>query len=103
MDAAAVHALLEQSNDSPNEADQEADPTFKSWRNYPQNLFPNWLPAQVKRCRMKESESSICTIYALDVNKEEGLFREVLDGEDARRVHDDDANDFWELIIKPVR
>ncbi|KIJ53436.1 hypothetical protein M422DRAFT_222053, partial [Sphaerobolus stellatus SS14] len=48
----------------------------KCWSMYPQNLFPNWTPGQVKRSRIAEmaARSRFCTIYVVDVDRDGHFF-----------------------------
>lgn len=77
----------------------------QSWRGYPEALFGNWKPDQVKRSKMLSncSELDMCSVHWLDVLKD-GTFT-VLDEEgrdQTSRVTPERINEFWELLQTPV-
>ena len=50
------------------------------WKGYPQSLFPNWTPAQVKKSRISEAikdypRDVACIIHHVDVD-DNGFFRD---------------------------
>lgn len=78
--------------------------TGQSWHGYPQTLFGNWKPDQVKRSKMLSncSELDMCSVHWLDVLTD-GTFT-VLDkeGEDqTTRITPESINEFWELLQTP--
>lgn len=95
--------------------DTDADITFNTpvspgavdgqpWRGYPEALFGNWKPDQVKRSKMLSncSELDMCLVHWLDVLTD-GTFT-VLDGEgrdQTSRVTPERINEFWELLKTP--
>jgi hypothetical protein len=96
--------------------DTDADITFNTpvspgavdgqpWRGYPEALFGNWKPDQVRRSKMLSncSELDMCLVHWLDVLTD-GTFT-VLDGEgrdQTSRVTPERINEFWELLKTPV-
>jgi len=50
---------------------------YPCWTLYPQSLFPNWTPGQIKKSGIVEaaSKSQVCTLYVVDVNQD-GHFSE---------------------------
>lgn len=95
--------------------DTDADITFNTpvspgavdgqpWRGYPEALFGNWKPDQVRRSKMLSncSELDMCLVHWLDVLTD-GTFT-VLDGEgrdQTSRVTPERINEFWELLKTP--
>jgi len=80
-------------------------PEVQSWRGYPQNLFGNWKPDQVKRSKLLINCSQLddCLVHWLDVLND-GTFT-TLDEEgrdQTTRATRDRANEFWELLQSPV-
>ncbi|OJA16732.1 hypothetical protein AZE42_07560 [Rhizopogon vesiculosus] len=76
----------------------------QSWRGYPQDLFGNWKPDQVKRSKMLSNSSQLddCLVHWLDVLKD-GTFT-ILDAEgrdQTTRATRDRADEFWELLQTP--
>ncbi|KAG1767127.1 hypothetical protein EDD22DRAFT_950237 [Suillus occidentalis] len=76
----------------------------QSWRGYPETLFGNWKPDQVKRSKMLSncSELDMCLVHWLDVLTD-GTFT-VLDEEgrdQTSRVTPERINEFWELLQTP--
>ena len=81
------------------------DADAQLWRGYPQNLFGNWKPDQVKRSKILNNCSQLdnCLVHWLDV-LDDGTFN-ILDEEgrdQTTRVPRDRADEFWELLQKPV-
>jgi hypothetical protein len=77
----------------------------QSWRGYPEALFGNWKPDQVKRSKMLSncSELDMCSVHWLDVLTD-GTFT-ILDEEgrdQTSRVTPERINEFWELLQTPV-
>ncbi|KAG2130888.1 hypothetical protein DEU56DRAFT_914650 [Suillus clintonianus] len=75
-----------------------------SWRGYPETLFGNWKPDQVKRSKMlsNSSESDTCSVHWLDVLKD-GHFT-ILDEEgrdQTSRITHDRVDEFWVLLQEP--
>lgn len=54
----------------PHESDKQCGD--ECWIRYPESIFSNWLPSQVKRSRIKELSyiSPSCTIYYIDVGND---------------------------------
>jgi hypothetical protein len=74
------------------------------WRGYPESLFGNWKPDQVKRSKMLSncSELDMCSVHWLDVLTD-GTFT-ILDKEgrdQTTRVTPERINEFWELLQTP--
>ncbi|KAG6331536.1 hypothetical protein ID866_7556 [Astraeus odoratus] len=73
------------------------------WKKYPQNLFGNWTPDQVRRSKMLTncSDSRFCTIYRVDV-RNNGTFDKAAD-EWTRTVTADttSVNAFWRELQEP--
>lgn len=81
------------------------DAGAQSWRGYPQDLFGNWKPDQVKRSKILNNCSQLdnCLVHWLDVLGD-GTFN-ILDEEgrdQTTRVTHDSADEFWELLRNPV-
>ncbi|EGN97184.1 hypothetical protein SERLA73DRAFT_183829 [Serpula lacrymans var. lacrymans S7.3] len=59
----------------PGQPSKEIVPFDKSWKGYPQSIFPNWTPEQVARSEMliRCLHSGCCSIYSVDV-KDDGSF-----------------------------
>ena len=75
------------------------------WRGYPQDLFGNWKPDQVKRSKILSNCSQLdnCLVHWLDVLKD-GTFT-ILDEEgrdQTTRATRDRADEFWKLLQTPV-
>ncbi|KAG6857494.1 hypothetical protein H0H87_002119 [Tephrocybe sp. NHM501043] len=68
------------------------------WRKYPQSLFPNWTPSQVKRSKIEEAiqySPENCVIRFIDISNNSDF----TPGETiVRRKHEDDL---WKQIQKP--
>ncbi|KAG1837319.1 hypothetical protein DFJ58DRAFT_669005 [Suillus subalutaceus] len=76
----------------------------QSWRGYPEALFGNWKPDQVKRSKMLSncSELDMCSVHWLDVLTD-GTFT-VLDEEgrdQTTRITPERLNEFWGLLQTP--
>ncbi|KAG1727031.1 cora-like Mg2+ transporter protein-domain-containing protein [Suillus lakei] len=76
----------------------------QSWRGYPETLFGNWKPDQVKRSKMLSncSELDRCLVHWLDVLTN-GTFT-TLDEEgrdQTSRITPERINEFWELLQTP--
>ncbi|KAG1837318.1 hypothetical protein DFJ58DRAFT_734437 [Suillus subalutaceus] len=76
----------------------------QSWHRYPEALFGNWKPDQVKRSKMLSncSELDMCSVHWLDVLTD-GTFT-VLDEEgrdQTTRITPERLNEFWELLQTP--
>jgi hypothetical protein len=72
----------------------------KSWRGYPQNLFGNWTPDQVKRSQMliKCSNNHTSTVYWMDV-LDNGMFtRSNMGNGSASTVTSENEDTFWEIL-----
>ncbi|KAH7921423.1 hypothetical protein BV22DRAFT_1019395 [Leucogyrophana mollusca] len=69
--------------------------TDKSWKGYPQNLFPNWTHDQVKRSKMLSSASNSgeSTIHMIDVTEDPSF-----GDHDAIPVSPENTEQFWELV-----
>ncbi|KAF9219670.1 hypothetical protein BS17DRAFT_788901 [Gyrodon lividus] len=79
-----------------------ADPDTRSWKGYPQNLFPNWTQSQVKRCRMLTAcpDSETCRIFKVDMFNS-GKFDEGMDEHGPGVVYGGTEDGFWEQISVP--
>lgn len=80
------------------------DAAAQSWRGYPETLFGNWQPDQVKRSKMLSncSQLDMCSVHWLDILRD-GTFT-ILDGEgrdQTSRVMRDRVDEFWELLQTP--
>lgn len=71
------------------------------WKGYPQNLYQNWLPAQVERAQIKqaieEPWNKPCKIYLMGV-KEDGEFMK-----DIPQVYtSENQDDLWKHLQREV-
>lgn len=74
-------------------------PERDCWGKYPQNLFPNWTPDQVRRSKMLHTcpDSGPCFIYEIDM-KDDGAFDKAV-GERVINVKDQESEQlFWKEI-----
>ncbi|KAG1736667.1 uncharacterized protein EDB91DRAFT_1055551, partial [Suillus paluster] len=81
------------------------DAAAQSWRGYPEALFGNWKPDQVKRSKILSncSQLDMCSVHWLDILGD-GTFT-ILDEEgrdQTSRVSRDCVDEFWELLQTPV-
>ncbi|KAF8194202.1 hypothetical protein BJ912DRAFT_901347, partial [Pholiota molesta] len=70
------------------------------WRGYPQSLYPNWTPSQIRKSQIAQAISDYrrdisCVIHQVDVT-EEGLFHVPHPGEIIST--DNIVNDTWEQL-----
>lgn len=77
----------------------------ESWRGYPEALFGNWKPDQVKRSKMLSNSPELgkCSAHWLDVLTN-GAFT-ILDeeGQDqTSTIAPERINEFWALLQRPV-
>jgi len=79
--------------------DVEIDP---SWPGYPQNLFGNWTPGQVRRSQMltKCSKNQSSTIYWMDVLSRGKFVTSNIAGGHISTVttSDQDQENFWDML-----
>ncbi|KAG6328787.1 hypothetical protein ID866_10302 [Astraeus odoratus] len=75
----------------------------EEWRKYPQNLFGNWTPDQVRRSKMLAicSDSQRCMVYRVDV-RNDGTFDKAA-GKWARTITADPTSitAFWQELQQP--
>ncbi|KAH7890287.1 hypothetical protein F5I97DRAFT_7352 [Phlebopus sp. FC_14] len=73
----------------------------KRWMGYPQNLFGNWTPDQVRRSKMLSgcSQSDVCWVHKVDVF-DDGGFEENVEDQTAEVVTDR-AEEFWDRVNVP--
>jgi hypothetical protein len=70
------------------------------WRGYPQSLYPNWTPSQIRKSQIAQAISDYrrdisCVIHQVDVT-EEGLFHVPHPGKIIST--DNIVNDTWEQL-----
>ncbi|KIJ63951.1 hypothetical protein HYDPIDRAFT_112438 [Hydnomerulius pinastri MD-312] len=72
-----------------------------TWKEYPQNLFPNWTNNQVERCKMLSacSDSDNCRIFKADF-LDDGRFDENADDQ-VYEVSAVDSDGFWHQLSSP--
>ncbi|KAH7912295.1 hypothetical protein BJ138DRAFT_1148795 [Hygrophoropsis aurantiaca] len=91
---------MDLNSDLPSTEPPSADLSSSSWRGYPQSLFGNWTPDQVKRSKMLIScaRAETSTIYKLDV-MEGGQF-------EVRRtdiISKQNEDEYWQSIQEEKR
>ncbi|KAG2130887.1 hypothetical protein DEU56DRAFT_740368, partial [Suillus clintonianus] len=73
----------------------------KTWRGYPQNLFGNWTPDQVKRSKMIEkcSVNKSSTVYWMDVRHDGSFATSDVGGKGSTTVvAAENEDEFWEIL-----
>ena len=74
------------------------------WAQYPQSLFPNWTPSQVRRsaiadiCAKTRSEGP-CLIHYADVYHN----RKSFSADKTRSISEENKEEFWEVLRDSVR
>ncbi|KJA24138.1 hypothetical protein HYPSUDRAFT_39284 [Hypholoma sublateritium FD-334 SS-4] len=72
------------------------------WREYPQALYPNWTPSQVKKSQIEKAvkhyrRNVVCVIHQVDVN-EDGIFQVPNPGRITST--DNKVRETWEDVIR---
>jgi len=88
----SVRVKLEPTTDSP------------SWQGYPQSLFGNWTPDQVRRSQMltKCSETQPSTIYWMDVLNDGRFCSSNIGDSRTKKMTTLDDNDFCSMLQEKV-
>lgn len=76
----------------------------QSWHGYPEALFGNWKPDQVKRSKMLSncSELDICTVHWVDVLTDGSFTVLNEEGRDqTTRITPECINEFWDVLQTP--